>query len=101
MNFQVGNGQTLVRLGFREDGVSLVHVTRNQTDMTFVNGQTLTLEENIKFLTETEVIPDATFEFIDLELAIKFYSGFFREPDQTRIDWLRKQHSIWHLTICC
>ena len=99
ITFKVGNGKTIVTFTFKE-GIFYICVTRNNTDMEFINGHTLSIKENTRYKEQIKQIPDAIFEFTDLELAIKFYSGFFRKPSKTTIEYIRSLHSMWHLTIC-
>lgn len=99
ITFKVGDGGTIVNFTFKE-GIFYIRVTRNSTDMEFINGHSLSVEENTRYEKQVKQIPDAVFEFTDLELGIKFYSGFFREPCKTSIERIRSLHSMWHLTIC-
>lgn len=97
--FKVGNGNTIVSPKFIS-GVLYVHVTRNSSKLIFDAGQSIS-EVECKLLKEQiEVIPDAVFEFTDIELGLNFFKGFFREPDIRVVDTIRNEYRMWHLTLC-
>lgn len=99
IKFQVGNGGVIVSPRFN-DGVLTIAITRNNSDMTFVNGQTITSEQAVKFREQVVQIPDAIFEFTDIELGLNFYKGFFKTPNKNIIDSLYTKYLHWHLSIC-
>ena len=97
--FKVGNGGTIVNFTFKE-GIFYIRVTRNSTDMEFINGHSLSVEENTRYEKQVKQIPDAVFEFTDIELGLNFFKGFFREPDIRVVDTIRNEYRMWHLTLC-
>lgn len=99
IKFQVGNGGVIVAPRFN-NGVLTISITRNSSDMTFINGQQMTPEQSVKFKEQVEQIPDAVFEFTDIDLGINFYKGFFKTPNKNVIDSLYTKYLHWQLAIC-
>ena len=100
IKFEVGNGGIIVSPRFN-DGVLSINITRNSTDMTFNNGHMLTSNEAQRCREQIEQIPDAVFEFTDIDLGIQFYKGVFKNPNQQVIDTIYSRYLMWHLAICC
>lgn len=99
ITFKIGEGDTIVSPVF-SNGILYIKITRNSSDMSFINGQSLTADDNIKFNAQVKQQPEAIFEFKDIDLGLKFYSGFFKEPDQKVIKTIQTLYYLWHLSLC-
>lgn len=100
IKFCIGKGNTIVGINF-VDGVIHVNATRNSSDMVFPPSHRLTKEECSKFKEQVEQIPDAVFEFENIELGINFYASFFIKYPQRAIDRVRSQIDNYNMSICC
>lgn len=98
--FCIGKGNTIVSITF-VDGIIQVSVTRNSSDMVFIPSHQLTDEEYVNFKKQVEQIPDAVFEFENIELGINFYASFFVTYPQRPIDRVRSQIDNYNMSICC
>ena len=99
--FNIGEGNTIVSPSITKEGVLKISITRNSSNLTFQNSHSLTQEEIISFKKQVSKIPDAVFYFKDIELGIKFYSGFFKNPNLRIIEYIRNSYESYLLAVCC
>ena len=96
LNFKIGAGDTIVCLALK-DGILYIRVSPNNTNIKFVNSQTMTRAEITEYNEQFDEQHSAIFEFTDFELGMKFYSGFFLESVEEYIEPLRRTYYSWKL----
>lgn len=99
LHFKIGTGDTIVHYRFK-DGVLYICINPNTTNMKFSNGQSLTKEEIAAYWEQLNKSYATVFEFTDIELGIKFYSGFFLEPSVQVINRMHNVYHQWQLASC-
>lgn len=99
--YSVGIGEILT--GHKIDmqtGEILIFIVKNSTNITLKPGQMITKEERDCLVKQLGTVPDVVFKFTDLDMAIKFYSGFFKEYPTKGIERLKEKYLEYHQCIC-
>ena len=60
----------------------------------------ITKEERDCLVKQLGTVPDVVFKFTDLDMAIKFYSGFFKEYPTKGIERLKEKYLAYQQCIC-
>ena len=101
LEFPIGKGQILT--GHKIDmqtGEILIFIVKNSTNITLKPGQMITKEERDCLVKQLGTVPDVVFKFTDLDMAIKFYSGFFKEYPTKGIERLKEKYLAYQQCIC-
>ena len=99
--YSVGIGEILT--GHKIDmqtGEILIFIVKNSTNITLKPGQMITKEERDCLVKQLGTVPDVVFKFTDLDMAIKFYSGFFKEYPTKGIERLKEKYLAYQQCIC-
>ena len=99
--YSVGIGEILT--GHEIDmqtGEILIFIVKNSTNITLKPGQMITKEERDCLVKQLGTVPDVVFKFTDLDMAIKFYSGFFKEYPTKGIERLKEKYLEYQQCIC-
>lgn len=101
LEFTVGTGDIVV--GYYMDlktGKIAITVTKNNSGLVFEAGHVLTHEQKQVLKQQVEQTPKAVFKFTDLDLAIKFYSSFFKEEPAIGVREIKENYLTYHQCIC-
>ena len=99
--YSVGIGEILT--GHKIDmqtGEIVIFILKNSTNITLKPGQMITKEERDCLVKQLGTVPDVVFKFTDLDMAIKFYSGFFKEYPTKGIERLKEKYLAYQQCIC-
>lgn len=99
--YSVGIGEILT--GHKIDmqtGEIVIFIVKNSTNITLKPGQMITKEERDCLVKQLGTVPDVVFKFTDLDMAIKFYSGFFKEYPTKGIERLKEKYLAHQQCIC-
>ena len=99
--YSVGIGEILT--GHKIDmqtGEILIFIVKNSTNITLKPGQMITKEERDCLVKQLGTVPDVVFKFTDLDMAIKFYSGFFKKEPVDSIQSIKEKYDLYCQSTC-
>ena len=101
LEFPIGKGQVLT--GHKIDmqtGEILIFIVKNRSNFVFESGQNIDAETRKSLKLQIDPTPEVVFKFTDLDMAIKFYSGFFKEYPTKGIERLKEKYLAYQQCIC-
>ena len=99
--YSVGIGEILT--GHKIDmqtGEIVIFILKNRSNFVFAAGQNIDAETRKSLKLQIDPTPDVVFKFTDLDMAIKFYSGFFKEYPTKGIERLKEKYLAYQQCIC-
>lgn len=99
--YSVGIGEILT--GYKIDmqtGEIVIFILKNRSNFVFAAGQNIDAETRKSLKLQIDPTPDVVFKFTDLDMAIKFYSGFFKEYPTKGIERLKEKYLAYQQCIC-
>ena len=99
--YSVGIGEILT--GHKIDmqtGEIVIFILKNRSNFVFAAGQNIDAETRKSLKLQIDPTPDVVFKFTDLDMAIKFYYGFFKEYPTKGIERLKEKYLAYQQCIC-
>lgn len=99
--YSVGIGEILT--GHKIDmqtGEIVIFILKNRSNFVFAAGQNIDAETRKSLKLQIDPTPDVVFKFTDLDMAIKFYSGFFKEYPTKGVERLKEKYLEYQQCIC-
>ena len=99
--YSVGIGEILT--GYKIDmqtGEIVIFILKNRSNFVFAAGQNINAETRKSLKLQIDPTPEVEFRFKDLDMAIKFYSGFFIEYPTKGIERLKEKYFAYQQFIC-
>ena len=99
--YSVGIGEILT--GHKIDmqtGEIVIFILKNRSNFVFAADQNIDAETRKSLKLQIDPTPDVVFKFTDLDMAIKFYSGFFKEYPTKGVERLKEKYLEYQQCIC-
>lgn len=99
--YSVGIGEILT--GHKIDmqtGEIVIFILKNRSNFVFAAGQNIDAETRKSLKLQIDPTPEVEFRFKDLDMAIKFYSGFFKEEPAIGVREIKENYLTYHQCIC-
>ena len=99
--YSVGIGEILT--GHEIDmqtGEIVIFILKNRSNFVFAAGQNIDAETRKSLKLQIDPTPEVVFKFTDLDMAIKFYSGFFKEEPVDSIQSIKEKYGLYCQSTC-
>ena len=99
--YSVGIGEILT--GYKIDmqtGEIVIFILKNRSNFVFAAGQNIDAETRKSLTLQIDPTPEVVFKFKDLDMAIKFYSGFFKKEPVDSIQSIKEKYGLYCQSTC-
>lgn len=99
--YSVGIGEILT--GHQIDmqtGEIVIFILKNRSNFVFAAGQNIDAETSKSLKLQIDPTPEVEFRFKDLDMAIKFYSGFFKKEPVDSIQSIKEKYGLYCQSTC-